>query len=134
MVSVINLILGSLMALLGLAIIVSNLLPRVRCKVPAVATVKALKAETVKVRNTKQMVYSPKYTYKVNGREYEGVAPFRARDSKKYRKGDKLQIAYNPKDPAEICFRGKHSTLLSGVLLFAAGAVFLIIYYFAFLA
>ncbi len=130
MVSIINLTLGGIMALLGLAVIVSNLYPRLRCKVAATATVKSLVQEAVTVRRTKQFVFHPKYVYKVKGREYEGVAPFRVRDPKKYRKGDKLLIAYNPNDPAEICFRGKDSTIRTGLLLFAGGAIFLITFYF----
>ena len=129
MVSVINLTLGGLMTLIGAAILLSYLLSRLRCTVNTTATVKSLKAEEVKSRRGKQYVYRPKFVYKVNGVEYEGLAPFRANDSKKYRKGDKFSIAYNPKKPGEICFRGKQSMNAVGLGLFAAGAVFLLIYF-----
>ena len=129
MVSVINLTLGGLMTLLGLAILVSYLFSRIRCTVSTTATVKTLKAEPVKARNGKQYVYRPKFVYKVQGIEYEGVAPFRSNDPKKYRKGDRFSIAYNPKHPGEICFRGKQSIAPFGLGFFAAGGIFLLIYF-----
>ena len=128
MVSVINLTLGGLMTLIGAAILISNLFSRIRYTVSTNATVKSLKAEEVKSRKGKQYAYRPKFVYKVNGVEYEGLAPFRANDAKKYRKGDRFSIAYNPKKPSEICFRGKQSLTPFGLALFAAGAVFLLIY------
>lgn len=130
MISVINLILGGLMVIIGAAIVISNLLSRIRCTVKTDAIVKSLKAEAVKVRDGKQYAYRPKFTYKVNGVEYAGDAPFRAKDSKKYRKGDKLSIAYNPKNPGEFCFVGKQGLMPLGLGLFGAGAVFLLLYYF----
>ena len=128
-VSVINLTIGGLMTLVGLAILVSNLLSRLRCRVKTTATVKGLKAEPVKTRNGKQYVYRPKFSYKVNGKEYEGEAPFRSEDPKKYRKGDRFEIAYNPNNPGELCFRGKQSMMAKGLALFIGGAVFLLIYF-----
>lgn len=128
-VSVINLTLGGLMTVIGAAMLLSNLLSRVRCRVKITATVKSLKAEEIKSRKGKQYAYRPKYVYKVNGVEYEGIAPFRAADPKKYRKGDRFPIAYNPQKPGEICFLGKQSMNAVGAALFAGGAVFLLIYF-----
>ena len=129
MVSVINLTLGGLMTLVGAAILVSNLLSRLRCRVKTSATVRNLKAEPVNTRNGKQYVYRPRIVYKVNGKEYEGEAPFRSNDPRKYRKGDKFPIAYNPNNPAELCFRGKQSMMAMGLVLFIGGTVFLLIYF-----
>ena len=128
-VSVINLTLGGLMVLIGAAIIISNLLSRLRCKEKTTATVKSLKAEAIKARRGKQYVYHPKFVYKVKGMEYEGLAPFRSTDPKKYRKGDRFSIGYNPKNPGEFCFLGKQSLTPVGAGLLAAGGVFLLIYF-----
>lgn len=121
------LVFGIICALIGIVVLAVKLRLRIRCSRRTDAVIINLQADYTMLRGTKVYTYCPEFSYTVDGKEYQGIAPFSTSKKDKYRIGDPLPVYINPADPEDYDFRGKPGLVIAGVLLLGVGLLFVIL-------
>lgn len=120
-------ILGSIIAVIGLLFVVAFAISRARCKTKIEATVSRLSEKTMTVRGTTVKDITPIFTYTVNGKEYTYKAEMSTTKRKRFAVGKKEFIYINDKHPEEARFGSNFGFLVFGIGCVLAGALFVVL-------
>lgn len=117
------LVVGIILAGIGLLLIMAKIMTYIKCTVPINATVVKLEKEYIHFRGVKNTYYRPVVRYVVDGKSYTEEAYFRTRRKTKYPVDSEIKICYNPKNPEEMRFVGHLFPLPIGLVFLFIGAV-----------
>lgn len=115
------LIIGIIVAGIGLLLLAAKVMSYIDCTVPIEATVEKLEIEYTVHRGMERTHYRPVVRYVVGGKAYTEEAYFRTMLKSKYPVGSEMRICYNPKNPKQIRFVGHLSPLPMGLVLLSIG-------------
>ena len=117
------LVVGIIIAAIGLLLIMAKVLTYIKCTVPINATVVKLEKEYTFFRGVEHTHYRPIVGYVVDGKSYTEEAYFRTYRKTKYPIDSEMKICYNPKKPEEMRFVGHLFPLHIGTVFLFIGAV-----------
>ena len=117
------LVVGIILAGIGLLLLTAKVMTYIKCTVPINATVVKLEKEYTFFRGVEHTHYRPIVGYVVDGNNYTEKAYFRTYRKTEYPIGSKMEICYNPKNPEEIRFVGHPFPLHIGTVFLFIGAV-----------
>ena len=117
------LVVGIILAGIGLLLIMAKVMTYIKCTVPINATVVKLKKEYTFFRGVEHTHYRPIVGYVVDDKSYTEEAYFRTYRKTKYPIDSEIKICYNPKNPKEMRFVGHLFPLPIGLVLIFVGAV-----------
>ena len=117
------LVVGIILAGIGLLLLTAKVMTYIKCTVPINATVVKLEKEYTFFRGVEHTHYRPIVGYVVDGNNYTEKAYFRTYRKTEYPIGSKMEICYNPKNPEEIRFVGHPFPLPLGLVFLFIGAV-----------
>ena len=117
------LVVGIILAGIGLLLIMAKVMTYIKCTVPINATVVKLEKEYTFFRGVEHTHYRPIVGYVVDGNNYPEKAYFRTYRKTEYPIGSKMKICYNPKKPEEMRFVGHLFPLHIGTVFLFIGAV-----------
>lgn len=117
------LVVGIILAGIGLILCAIKIAAYVRCSEPISATVVKLEKEYTFFRGVEHNLYRPVVRYVVDGKKYTIEAHFRTHLKEKYRMDSEMNICYNPKNPKEMRFVGHPFPLPLGLAFLLIGAV-----------
>lgn len=117
------LVVGIILAGIGLLLIMAKVMTYIKCTVPINATVVKLEKEYTFFRGVEHTHYRPIVGYVVDGKSYTEEAYFRTYRKTKYPINSEIKIRYNPKNPKEMRFVGHLFPLPIGLVLVFVGAV-----------
>lgn len=121
------LVFGCVCIAAGLLICFLKALSLRKCRTRVEAEITSVKVQSIPLRGSKVYTYSPVITYKVDGRTFNGTAPFSSAKKEKYAVGGVLPILVNPSNPGEFRFEGRVGTLFAGGIILAIGLLFFIL-------
>lgn len=117
------LVVGIILAAIGLLLITAKVLTYIKCTVPINATVVKLEKENTFFRGVEHTHYRSVVRYAVDGNNYTEKAYFRTYRKTEYPIASKMKICYNPKKPEEMRFVGHLFPLHIGTVFLFIGAV-----------
>ena len=117
------LVVGIIIAAIGLLLIMAKVLTYIKCTVSMNAPVVKLEKEYTFFRGVEHTHYRPVVRYAVDGNNYTEKAYFRTYRKTEYPIDSKMEICYNPKNPEEIRFVGHPFPLHIGTVFLFIGAV-----------
>lgn len=117
------LVVGIILAGIGLLLLTAKVMTYIKCTVPINATVVKLEKEYTFFRGVEHTHYRPIVGYVVDGNNYTEKAYFRTYRKTEYPIGSKMKIYYNPKKPEEMRFVGHLFPLHIGTVFLFIGAV-----------
>ena len=117
------LIVGMLLAGIGLLLFTASLLAHLKCSVSIQAVVIGLEKEYTHIRGSTCTQYRPVVQYAVAGKVYTEKANFRTSRKEKYPPGSRISICFNPRNPQEVRFAGHVSPLPMGLAFLFIGAI-----------
>lgn len=120
-------IIGIIIAVIGLLFIVAFSISRTRCKTRIEATVSKLATKSMKLRGRTVTDTTPIFTYTVNGEKYTYKAEMSTANRKRFTVGQKEFIFVNEKHPNEARYGSNLGFLLCGILCFLLGATFIVL-------
>ena len=123
------LVVGIIIAAIGLLLIMAKVLSYIQCTVPVKATVVRLKMDYTSFRGIAYTFYHPVVEYVVDGKSYTQKAYFRTCLKTKYPIGSQIRICYNPKKPKEMRFVGHLFPLPLGLVFLLIGAVLIFCFF-----
>ena len=123
------LVVGIMIAAIGLLLIMAKVFTYIQCTVPINATVVRLEKDYTYFRGITYTYYHPVVEYIVDGKSYTQTAPFRTLRKRKYAIDSKMEICYNPKNPEEMRFVGHPFPLPLGLIFLSIGAVLIICFF-----
>lgn len=123
------LVVGIIIAGLGLLLITAKVLTYIKCTVSMNAFVVKLEKEYTYFRGVNYTYYHPVVQYIVDGKSYTQTAYFRSLRETKYPIESKMKICYNPKNPEEMRFVGHSFPLPMGLIFLLIGAVLIYCYF-----
>ena len=129
MSNVFFLVVGIIIAAVGLLLIMAKVFTYIQCTVPINATVVRLEKDYTTFRGITYTYYHPVVEYIVDGKSYTQAAPFRTLRKTKYAIDSKMEICYNPKNPEEMRFVGHPFPLPLGLIFLSIGAVLIICFF-----
>ena len=117
------LVVGIILAGIGLLLLTAKVMTYIKCTVPINATVVKLEKEYTFFRGVEHTHYRPIVGYVVDGKSYTEEACFRTYRKTKYPIDSEMKIYYNPKKPEEMRFVGHLFPLHIGTVFLFIGAV-----------
>ncbi len=120
-------VIGIVIAFIGLLFIVSFAISRATCRTRTEATVSKLEAKTMKLRGKTVGDYRPVFTYTVNGEEYTYKAEISTSRKNRFTVGQKEFIFINEKHPNEARYGSNTGFLIFGIVCFLTGAAFTVL-------
>ncbi len=120
-------ILGIIIAVIGLLLIVAFAISRATCKTRIEATVSRLATKSMKFRGRTVTDTTPIFTYTVNGEEYTYKAEMSTTNRKRFAVGQKEFIFINEKRPNEARYGNNSGFLLCGIVCFLLGAMVIVL-------
>ena len=123
------LVVGIIIAAVGLLLIMAKVFSYIQCTVPINATVVRLKKDYTYFRGITYTYYHPVVEYVVDGKSYTQMASFRTLRVTKYQVNSQMKICCNPKDPELIRFVGDLSPLPLGVVLLLIGGTLIFCFF-----
>ena len=117
------LVVGIILAGIGLLLLTAKVMTYIKCTVPINATVVKLEKEYTFLRGVEHTHYRPIVGYVVDGKSYTEEAYFRTYRKTKYPIDSEMKIYYNPKRPEEMRFVGHLFPLHIGTVFLFIGAV-----------
>ena len=123
------LVVGIIIAAVGLLLIMAKVFSYIQCTVPINATVVRLKKDYTTFRGTTCTYYHPVVEYVVDGKSYTQMASFRTLRVTKYQVNSQMKICYNPKKPELIRFVGHPFPLPLGVVLLLIGGTLIFCFF-----
>lgn len=116
------LIVGIVLAAIGILYPALTLRRRAACKASVTATVVKVEKKTHYVGDRTEYKYLPTFSYTVNGKEYITPSDLETMNRLKYKEGGEVVIRYNPASPESICVGKKVFPYVGGGLLLLFGA------------
>lgn len=123
------LVVGIILAVIGLLLLTAKVMTYIKCTVSINATVVKLEREYTHYRGVEHTHYRPFVGYVVDGKKYTEKAYFRTYRKTKYPINSEIKICYNPKNPKEIRFVGHPFPLPMGPVFLFIGAVLIWCYF-----
>ena len=123
------LVVGIILAGIGLLLIMAKVMTYIKCTVPINATVVKLEKEYTFFRGVEHTHYRPIVGYVVDGKSYTEEAYFRTYRKMKYPIDSEMKIYYNSKNPELIRFVGHPFPLPLGLVFLFIGAVLIWCYF-----
>ena len=120
-------IIGIIIAVIGLLFVVAFAISRARCKMRIEATVSRLATKSMRYRGITVTDTTPIFTYTVNGKEYTYKAEMSTTNRKRFAVGQKEFIYINDKHHEEARFGNNFGFLLFGICCVLVGAVFIVL-------
>ena len=120
-------VIGIIIAVIGLLFVVAFAISRARCKMRIEATVSRLATKSMKLRGRTVTDTTPIFTYTVNGKEYTYKAEMSTTNRKRFAVGQKEFIYINEKKPEEARFGNNLGFLLFGICCVLVGALFIVL-------
>ena len=117
------LVVGIILAGIGLLLLTAKVMTYIKCTVPINATVVKLEKEYTFFRGVEHTHYRPIVGYVVDGKSYTEEAYVRTYRKTKYPIDSEIKICYNPKNPKEMRFVGHLFPLPIGLVFLFIGAV-----------
>lgn len=117
------LVVGIILAGIGLLLIMAKVMTYIKCTVPINATVVKLEKEYTFFRGVEHTHYRPIVGYVVDGKSYTEGAYFRTYRKTKYPIDSEIKICYNPRNPEEMRFVGHLFPLPMGLVFLFIGTV-----------
>ena len=129
MSNVFFLVVGIIIAAVGLLLIMSKVFTYIQCTVPINATVVRLENDYTTFRGITHTYYHPVVEYVVDGKSYTQMASFRTLRANKYRVNSQMNICCSPKNPELIRFVGHPFPLPLGVVLLLIGGTLIFCFF-----
>ena len=123
------LVVGIIIAAIGLLLIMAKVLTYIKCTVSMNAPVVKLETDKTYFRGVKHTYYHPVVEYVVDGKSYTQMASFRTLRETKYQVNSQMKICCNPKDPELIRFVGHPFPLPLGLVFLLIGAVLIFCFF-----
>ena len=123
------LVVGIIIAAIGLLLIMAKVLTYIQCTVSMNAPVVKLETDETYFRGVKHTYYHPVVRYVVDDKSYTVEAYFRTYRKTKYPIDSEMKIYYNPKNPKEMRFFGHPFPLPLGLVFLFIGAVLIICFF-----
>ena len=117
------LVVGIIIAAIGLLLIMAKVFTYTQCTVPIYATVVRLEKDYTYFRGITNTYYHPVVEYVVDGKSYTQMASFRTLRATKYQVNLQMKICCSPKNPELIRFVGHPFPLPLGLVVLLIGAV-----------
>ncbi len=117
------LVVGIILAGIGLLLIMAKVMTYIKCTVPINATVVKLEKEYTFFRGVEHTHYRPIVGYVVDGKSYTEGAYFRTYRKTKYPIDSEIKICYNLRNPEEMRFVGHLFPLPMGLVFLFIGTV-----------
>ena len=117
------LVVGIILAGIGLLLIMAKVMTYIKCTVPINATVVKLEKEYTFFRGVEHTHYRPIVGYVVDGKSYTEEAYFRTYRKTKYPIDSEIKICYNPRNPEEMRFVEHLFPLPMGLVFLFIGTV-----------
>ena len=123
------LVVGIIIAAIGLLLIMAKVLTYIKCTVSMNAPVVKLETDETYFRGVKHTYYHPVVEYVVDGKSYTQMASFRTLRANKYRVNSQMDICCSPKNPELIRFVGHPFPLPLGLVFLLIGAVLIFCFF-----
>lgn len=123
------LIFGIVVTLLGIIILSTYIYSIITCRTKIYATITSLKKESMKLRGSTVYSYRPEFKYSYNDTEYSGISIKSTYKKDKYQANEPLLIYINPNKPEDYRFSVFTGALLTGIIAFGVGMLFVILYF-----
>lgn len=123
------LVFGIIVLILGLIILYVYFKTVILCRCKILSEITKVKEEQLLIRGSTLHTYRPEFMYMYEGQKYKGVASFSTTNENKYNVGDSLLIYVNVKNPGLYRFSGRFGMLITGLVIFAIGALFTILWF-----
>lgn len=123
------LVVGIILAVIGIFCIVVPVMHRISCSGKVMATITEVqRVQSGYWRGITFYQYFPTFVYLVQNKEYITKYELPVKNSKNYKKGEVVEIKYNPKNPESICVGIKKSPYIIGFFFLVIGGALVGIY------
>ena len=122
-------VLGIILALVGVLLIAAYVNGRAKCTMRADATVSRIIVKTLPRRGYSVNYYTPVFSYTVDGAEYSTRADLSTKNEKEFAVGQKATVLVNPADPSMMRYGSTVGFLLAGVVLALAGLFIIVVFF-----
>ena len=123
------LVVGIIIAAVGLLLIMAKVFSYIQCTVPINATVVRLKKDYTTIRGARYTYYHPVVEYVVDGKSYTQMASFRTLRATKYQVNSQMKICCSPNNPELMRFVGHLFPLPLGVVLLLIGGTLIFCFF-----
>ena len=120
---------GIVTGLLGLLLLYVHIRLVFICQEEIQAVITSIKVETTRLRGAVYHYYRPKFSYTIDGKTYEGEAPFSSFRKDKYQPYEYLTIYVNKEEPEIRRFPGRIGMFVTGLIFFALGSLFVVLFF-----
>lgn len=120
---------GIVLTLIGILLIISFLMSRIRCTAPIEATVAELSEKKRFFRGRTITDYTPVFEYNVEGEKYSHKADSSTTQKGKFFKGQKVTVFIDPKHPEKARY-GSNTGFCAAGIVFAAAGIFVLALWF----
>ena len=129
MSNVFFLVVGIIIAAVGLLLIMAKVFTYIQCTVPINATVVRLEKDYSTFRGITHTYYHPVVEYVVEGKSYTQIASFRTLRATKYQVNSQMKICCSPKNPELMRFVGHPFPLPLGVAFLLIGGTIIFCFF-----
>ena len=123
------LVVGIIIAAIGLLLIITKVLTYIQYTMPINATVVRLKKDYTTFRGVTYTFYHPVVEYVVDGKIYTQMASFRTLRVTKYQVNSQMNICCSPKNPELMRFVGHPSPLPLGMVFLLIGGALIFCFF-----
>ena len=121
-------IIGSVLLLIGIILVIADRSARRNCTITTQAVIVGTKQKTIRDEGVEQVFYHPIIKYTARGKTYKKKAHISSSYSNKFRKGDTVEIKYDPKKPDVFIIGNRSRLLFPGVSSLVFGVLFFVLF------
>lgn len=123
------LIVGIVLSVIGVLVLASVLVSRIKCKTAVEAVVSRVSVKKSYLRGKTYKFSTPVFTYIYNNKKYTQKANISTLKTGKYSVGDTFTVYIDPKNPAAMRFGANSGVIVCGALLLTAGLILTVCYF-----
>lgn len=120
-------VLGIVLSLIGVLMIVSLAMSKIKCRTAIEATVSKITEKSTTLRGSTIKSYSPVFTYSFGGRQYTAKSDVSTRNPDKYTVGQKLTVFTDEAHPENVRYGSNVGILFGGLVFALLGALFIVL-------
>lgn len=120
-------VLGIILALLGCLLLSSVLYTKIQCRTRVEAVVSRVEQKKLPVRGGSKTLYTPVFSYTVDGKKYTVKADLTTKDAKRYGAGQKEFVFIDSRHPDIMGYGSTFGFFLTGLCLLAIGVAILVL-------
>ena len=120
---------GIVLSVIGVLMLASVLVSRIKCKTAVEAVVSRVAVKKSYLRGKTYKFSTPVFTYIYNNKKYTQKANISTLKTGKYSVGDTFTVYIDPKKPDKIRFGGNFGIIICGALLLTAGLILTVCYF-----